>query len=53
MSWHAFSSLNLKSVVETCLKDVKRMEPIDGLSRINKVFPPYPLDFGVNFLLGA
>lgn len=24
---------------ETCLKDVKRMEPIDGLSRINKVSP--------------
>ncbi|XP_021803701.1 histone-lysine N-methyltransferase TRX1-like [Prunus avium] len=26
-------------IPETCLSDVKRMEPIDGLSRINKVFP--------------
>ncbi len=23
---------------ETCLSDVKRMEPIDGLNRINKVY---------------
>jgi len=39
--WHdmLFSSLNLDSLAETCLKDVKRMEPIDGLSRINKVCP--------------
>jgi len=37
------------SVTETCLKDVKRMEPIDGLSRINKVSLSLP--FGVNCLL--
>lgn len=24
---------------ETCLSDIKRMEPIDGLRRISKVFP--------------
>lgn len=34
------------SVTETCLKDVKRMEPIDGLSRINKV--SFSLTFSVN-----
>lgn len=34
---HAFNYINPNFGTETCLKDVKRMEPIDGLSRINKV----------------
>ncbi|EMS62500.1 Histone-lysine N-methyltransferase ATX2 [Triticum urartu] len=36
-------------IPETCLKDVKRMEPIDGLSKINKVFTPSTLDLGDSF----
>lgn len=44
-----FSFLNLELVAKTCLKDVKRMEPIDGLSKINKVFTPSSLDFGDSF----
>ena len=27
-----------KHLAETCLADIKKMEPIDGISRINKVF---------------
>jgi hypothetical protein len=38
---------SIYSFAETCLKDVKRMEPIDGLSRINKVC--LSLCFCVNF----
>jgi hypothetical protein len=45
-----FSFLNLKLVSETCLKDVKRMEPIDGLSKINKVFIPFLSWFWLEFL---
>lgn len=35
-----FISFNIELTMytaETCLSDIKRMEPIDGLSRINKV----------------
>lgn len=34
-----FSCFWINVSAETCLVDVKRMEPIDGLSRINKVRP--------------
>ncbi|TYK23919.1 histone-lysine N-methyltransferase ATX2-like isoform X2 [Cucumis melo var. makuwa] len=27
-------------IPETCLSDIKKMEPIDGLNRINKLIPP-------------
>lgn len=35
LSWLCL--LSVKFLPETCLADVKRMEPIDGLSRISKV----------------
>ena len=34
-----------KLVAETCLSDIKRMEPIDGLNRINKVIPQFDCEF--------
>ncbi|GJN11688.1 hypothetical protein PR202_ga29898 [Eleusine coracana subsp. coracana] len=36
VEFNALNFLCINSFAETCLKDVKRMEPIDGLSRINK-----------------
>lgn len=36
-----FRSFNVFFFLETCLSDIKKMEPIDGLNRISKVVPSF------------